>query len=210
MYLAKNQKTRKPDGPPPCPRRAIANLQSMSRPNKFVKFDPQTRAEIQNTICVRIAEGETLSAILREPFMPRYETVARWLRDDGNFLVAYRQARELQSHRLVDEAVDEARSASSSANPNKIKGAQLLISTLQWTASRLNPGEYSEKFADGRSGITVVINTPLDLGRSDRVSQAGKTTYAIIGGKALTGDREIEAELGAEPEYVEARDADQA
>jgi hypothetical protein len=52
--------------------------------------------ELAETICRRIAEGESLRAICRDPGMPTEGAVRAWARSNQGFGVQYRTARELQ------------------------------------------------------------------------------------------------------------------
>ena len=62
-------------------------------------------------ICARIAEGESLSAICRDPKMPCMTTVMNWLCAKPDFRERYARARELQADTLFDQILaisDEA------------------------------------------------------------------------------------------------------
>ena len=108
-------------------------------------------------ICVRIASGESLHAICREPAMPCYSTVMLWAERHPEFAAAYRRARTYQAHALVDEVADIARSDLSPADK------QARARALSWVAGRLAPKQYGEKAEpegaeDERALIQVVVN----------------------------------------------------
>ncbi len=58
-------------------------------------------------ICRRLAEGETLRAICRDPAMPDKATILRWLGDKekADFRDQYAHAREMQAGWRADNAV---------------------------------------------------------------------------------------------------------
>jgi hypothetical protein len=77
----------------------------MGRPSTFAD-------EIFNQICDRLADGQTLSQICRDPEMPDRETVKRWTRNDDGRRRKYDMARQDGMGR------DEARSTRARAGVN--------------------------------------------------------------------------------------------
>ena len=59
-------------------------------------------------ICDRLAAGEPLTHICRDPAIPDVTNVLRWLRDDADFCLAYTRAREccieLMAHQISEIA----------------------------------------------------------------------------------------------------------
>ena len=66
-------------------------------------------AEIADTICDRLAGGESLRAICADAGMPDRATVSRWIARYDEFRDQYAFARELQAECLVDEILEIAR-----------------------------------------------------------------------------------------------------
>ena len=61
-------------------------------------------AELAEEICARLAAGESLKAICRDPDMPPFSTVQGWARDNHHgFAAMYDRARELL-HALIERA----------------------------------------------------------------------------------------------------------
>jgi hypothetical protein len=60
-------------------------------------------AEIAETICNRLVNGESLRAICADPAMPARATVFRWLASNQEFRRSYALARECQAEDMVDE-----------------------------------------------------------------------------------------------------------
>jgi hypothetical protein len=81
-------------------------------------------------ICERMAEGETLAAICRDPLMPAYSTVHRWRRTFAAFARDFQAAREALAHRLVDEGLEIAGELPA-GNPY---AAHVRLTQVRWTA----------------------------------------------------------------------------
>jgi hypothetical protein len=73
---------------------------------------PDYGAEIADTICNRLAGGESLRAICADAGMPNRATVSRWLARYEEFRDLYEFARECQAECLVDEILKIARDSS--------------------------------------------------------------------------------------------------
>jgi hypothetical protein len=69
-------------------------------------------AEIVDTICNRLAGGESLRAICADAGMPDRATVSRWLARYEEFRDQYALVRECQAECLVDEILKIARDSS--------------------------------------------------------------------------------------------------
>ncbi len=70
---------------------------AMARPSKYSD-------EIAAEICQRIAEGECLPAVCRDPKMPSKRAVMKWLTlpEHQTFRAMYAAAREMQADALFD------------------------------------------------------------------------------------------------------------
>lgn len=95
--------------------------------------------EIGQTICRRIADGESLRAICRDEAAPGKSTVFDWLAADPDFAALYAKARELQADSYVDEIVSIA---DDEPDPQR---AKVRVSTRQWAASKLRPKVYGDR-----------------------------------------------------------------
>jgi hypothetical protein len=137
---------------------------SPKNPGRFLStYDPA----LAQTICARIAEGETLSAICKGADMPDRGTFRRWVIKDPELRVRYDAARELKATSLFDEALDIARNLTEGENDSTtVRAKQVAIDTLKWAAGKLNPREYGERATGG--GVAVIINTTINLGLADR------------------------------------------
>ncbi|TGT36205.1 terminase small subunit protein [Mesorhizobium sp. M8A.F.Ca.ET.165.01.1.1] len=139
----------------------------MARPTSYSQ-------EIADTICERLADGQSLRSICEAEDMPSRSTVFNWLlkSDHAAFLDQYTRARELQTDGHVDEMpdiADDSRndymtrtngdgSTTEQLNSENIQRARLRIDTRKWIAERMRPKKYGSKVAltDGDGGPLVV------------------------------------------------------
>lgn len=131
--------------------------------------------EMADTICERIADGESLRSICQGEDMPAKSTVFGWLADPAHeeFRTKYALAREAQTEALVDEMTEiaddgtndwmELRDSDGAAigwkeNGEALRRSALRISTRQWIAEKLKPKKYGNKVAlsDADGGPLVV------------------------------------------------------
>jgi hypothetical protein len=123
----------------------------MGRPTDFTQ-------EIADTICERIADGESLRNICDEVEMPNKATVFRWLAKFTEFSDQYARARETQADSLVDEILsiaDDGRNdwmqrnhgedESWVENGEALRRSQLRVDARKWMAGKLRPKKYGEK-----------------------------------------------------------------
>jgi hypothetical protein len=97
--------------------------------------------EVAETICRRIAHGEALVDICRDPDLPSHVTVNAWMRREPAFAYMVGLAREQQAGVKLDLAWKIARDAT----PATVALARLQIQTLRWQAARLAPRAFAER-----------------------------------------------------------------
>src|SRR4030088_590691 len=68
----------------------------MARPSDFSQ-------EPNDTICSRLAEGESLREICRDDDLPNVRTVLRWVGQHRSFEAQYREAREAMEMHFLEE-----------------------------------------------------------------------------------------------------------
>jgi hypothetical protein len=98
------------------------------------------------TICDRLSQGETLTAICADKAMPSSSMVYRWLEAHQEFREAYARARELQAHAIADAAVTEALEAEDAAL------GRLAFDARKWFASKVAPKVYGDKITQEHTG----------------------------------------------------------
>ena len=121
-----------------------------------LEFD-QGRAD---TICERIADGESLRSICADEAMPATSTVCKWLSRVPQFAEQYTRARELQADALFDEILeivddglndwierkgDDGKTIGWIENGEALRRSALRVDARKWMAGKLQPKKYSEK-----------------------------------------------------------------
>ena len=104
------------------------------------------------TVCERLAEGETVAEIAAAWDIPAGR-LRRWLLDDETRYGQYRRARQLDAHRLVEEAVAIADRASVEDKAGVMK-AKLQVDTRFRTAAYHDRETYGD--TAGKGGGTQV------------------------------------------------------
>lgn len=115
--------------------------------------------DIADTICSRIAEGESLRTICQADDMPGKSTVFRWLAESETFRDQYARAREAQADYLAEEILGIADNGENDTyvdeNGNKrtdqdvIARSRLRVDARKWLASKMAPKKYGDKLAVG-------------------------------------------------------------
>jgi hypothetical protein len=118
---------------------------------------------LQDLICSRLSQGESMKSISRDEDMPAACTLFRWLREHEEFKDQYDIAKEESAESLADEMVDIAdyeagQPLMQDGSPVMVDGkivmvidapgvshAKLRIDTRKWAASKLKPKKYGEK-----------------------------------------------------------------
>ena len=118
--------------------------------------------EVGEAICGRLAEGESLSSIVRDPDMPGYGTVMKWVRRVAAFEEMYVQAREIQADYLFDEARDVAKAAT----PNGVWVSRLQFDVIRWQTARLAPRKYCERLVVVQGQAAVAMEAAEAAGTS--------------------------------------------
>ncbi len=140
--------------------------------------------EVADEICRRIAEGEPLTKICKEPKMPAYSTVLGWRvgdMGDGEFSERYARARQDGADALADKIRELAeRVETGKLDPN---AGRVAIDALKWIASKLKPRAYGDRLElAGQVGTTtdVVDQAPewLKQAIKERAAEAAALTEA--------------------------------
>ena len=144
-------------------RRATTKAKKAGRPSLHTKA-------LAAKICRRMAEGESLRAVCRDPAMPDKATVLRWLadKDKAEFRDQYAHARDMRADALFDEALEIADDAAGDwtedGNGNEVldhehvQRSRLRVDTRKWAAGKLAPKRYGDKIqhtGDGGGPIRV-------------------------------------------------------
>jgi hypothetical protein len=113
--------------------------------------------ELADSICERIASGESLRAICREEAFPNKATVFRWLASDKEFSDQYTRAREVQAEFYAEEIVaiadtpqigvktKENEDGIETMTGDMIEHRRLQIDARKWIVSKLLAKKYGDK-----------------------------------------------------------------
>lgn len=145
--------------------------------------------ELADTICERIADGESLRAICDGDDMPNKATVFRWLAADKSFSDQYARAREAQAESYFDDIRDiaddgrndwmEKRNGDGehigwAENGEAIRRSQLRIDARKWMAGKLKPKKYGDKLDLNLSGsVQTMPEEQLDARITELLGKAG-------------------------------------
>ena len=103
--------------------------------------------ELAEIICSRMAAGETVRAICRDPNMPHETTVRNWAAmDRDGFFALYTRARLLQGEAIADRAYDDAMTAEDA------QLGRLAFDAGRWFAGKMNPRLGDSVALTGASG----------------------------------------------------------
>ena len=109
--------------------------------------------EKADTICKRLATGESLRSICRSDDMPDRNTVMRWMDARPAFAAKYARAKEIG----LDEKADEMREEI--INEPDVQRARLLLDYGKWYLSKLAPKKYGDKIEHtGPDGGPLQVN----------------------------------------------------
>lgn len=131
---------------------------AIGRPSDFTQ-------ETADTICERIADGESLRSICNGEDMPNKATVFRWLAAHDLFRDQYARARETQADALFDEIlaiadtpqIGEKRKIKEDggvevSTGDMIEHRRLQVDARKWMAGKLRPKKYGDKIDVEHSG----------------------------------------------------------
>ena len=128
--------------------------------------------EIDEEICLRLANGESLNAICRDKHMPNRSNVMRWVLATSNpvydeFRVNYTLAREIQYQNMTDDILDIADDGSNDwmesndpdnggykANGESIGRSRLRVDTRKWFMSKVLPKFKDKVEVDKNTTVT--------------------------------------------------------
>lgn len=117
------------------------------------------RPEIAAEICTRLAEGEPLRQICRDPHMPAWRTVYDWIEADNDFAARIARARQLGFDAIAEEALEIANTpvvgeeTEDDGEKVKIKRGDMLghrklqVETRMKLLAKWCPQKYGEKTA---------------------------------------------------------------
>lgn len=121
---------------------------------------------VADTICEKLADGQSLRSICREDEMPATSTVCKWLSLLPAFAEQYARAREMQADALADEITDIADNIEGDPQRDRLR-----VDARKWAASKLKPRKYGDKTLHG-SDPENPLPTPAVLDASKLSTEA--------------------------------------
>jgi len=109
--------------------------------------------EVFNTICERIANGESLRSICSNNDMPGRTAFFRWLQEDEGVDLQnqYARAREQQADHYFEQVVEIA---DTEEDPQR---ARVMIDARKWVAGKMRPKIYGDR-VDHNVGGGINVN----------------------------------------------------
>lgn len=129
-----------------------------------VRYSPDVTA----TILDRLADGEALTAICKQPGMPAAKTVHRWLHSVSEFRAAYDLARRQSSevwYGKLKALIDEL--AAGGMKYDTMQSKRAAVGAIQWLMSKLDAGKWGERMP-ATPVVAIQINSTLDLGQDSK------------------------------------------
>lgn len=127
--------------------------------------------EVANSICHRLAEGESLRAICEGEGMPAESTVRAWALDNvEGFAAHYARARELGYERLSEEILRIAdtpvigvktttkATGTETTEGDMIEHRRLQVDARKWMLAKMLPKRYGDKIQTEVSGGLRVLS----------------------------------------------------
>lgn len=107
-------------------------------------------------ICERLADGESLVSICKDPGMPKKTAVYEWLASKKDFAEMYARAREDQADSLADQIIALADEMPMEITDDKgttrfdsayVTWQKNRVDARKWVAAKLKPRKYSDRIA---------------------------------------------------------------
>jgi hypothetical protein len=128
-----------------------------------------------DTICERIAQGQSLREISKDPDMPSQVSFFKWVGNDEKLAKQYARAREAQADLIFDEILEIADDARNdymartedgedfqTLNHEHVQRSRLRIDARKWMAGKLAPKKYGDKLEanlNHSGGVRLTVST---------------------------------------------------
>lgn len=129
---------------------------------------PNAEVEVWPAILDAIANGQSLSSILRREGMPSYSWAKQQLRNNAELRQQYDQALEDRGDRLAEELIELAFTKlpddlDGRAQSAWVQHLRVKIDVLKWTASKLRPRVYGERIDVSVTNTQISITSALEM-----------------------------------------------
>ena len=147
---------------------------------------PNALEDIWPSIFDAIANGQSLSSILRKEGMPSYSWAKLQLRTDPELRKQYDQALEDRGDRLAEELIELAftklpDNLDGRAQSAWVQHLRVKIDVLKWTASKLRPRVYGDRID------VSVTNTQISITQALEAAQARLNGALDVEAKPVRG-----------------------
>jgi hypothetical protein len=146
---------------------------------------PNAEESIWPTILDAIANGQSLSSILRREGMPSYSWAKLQLRNNAELRQQYDQALEDRGDRLAEELIELAFTKlpddlDGRAQSAWVQHLRVKIDVLKWTASKLRPRIYGERIDVSVTNTQISITQALALAEARLAGALDMETKTVI------------------------------
>lgn len=159
--------------------------------HRMAAYDPLVLLKVLE----RIAQGELLIDLEKEPGFPRRLTIMQWVMADGAAARAFAAAVEMSAMAMEEKAIQMGRQiAADPGTGTKVRAFEVAMNQLRWSASRRNPKKFGEQ-RQTTIVVPVTINTSLPLGEASvgTGTEDHPNIYQIDAKVVLEGTNEEEA-----------------
>jgi len=113
--------------------------------------------DIFDSVCHRIAKGESLRKICSAKDMPCTDTILKRLREDSDYAAQYTRAREDQAEHYLGEIIEIC------DDEEDVSRARLKVDTRKWVMGKLKPKKYADKTTHAGDPDNPVVFTGIDV-----------------------------------------------
>jgi hypothetical protein len=109
--------------------------------------------KLMETICARVAQGDNLNQISKEPGFPTEAAVRQWVAADREGCASmYARAREQQMEWWADDIIRIADSAMS--DYESVNAVRVAVDARKWAMSKLAPKRFGDRI-EHAGGVTI-------------------------------------------------------
>lgn len=151
---------------------SIKKLQEYDR-NLIERTTSEYSAATALSICQAVAEGNTLTDIVKREDMPARATIYRWFVVFPEFKEAFDRAKTLSAFSYEEKALEVADllTKPNDFSSTRIKAFEVALAQWRWTAARRDAATYGGN-VQGNQAMAVQINTNLNLGQMEGTTSA--------------------------------------
>lgn len=156
------------------PKRATTKI---GRPTKYTE-------QLADLICERLANGESLRSVAKDPKLPSAQTMFSWMRKYPMFLEQYTRAKQESADAMAEEILDISDDGSNDwmevnhgdstiwkSNGEALQRSRLRVDTRKWLMAKMKPKKYGDKIDMTTNGKDLPTPILGGLSKQDEVSR---------------------------------------